>query len=137
MFCIFLARVFFHQDRCVWIFQENECILVKMTCRQTSHVIIFLSHATISFENHVCSFPQPAFQICNGRFTTLVIWIVSAAVRKRAHAHPLISRSRGGKPDPSKWWKSRVAHPGASSGRIRFIYNTVFKFLLFILLFIH
>ena len=47
-----------------------------MTCRQTSHVIIFLSHVMISFEDHVCSFPQPTFQISNGRFTTLVILIV-------------------------------------------------------------
>ena len=34
---------------------------------------------TISFEDHVCSFPQPAFQISNGSFTTPVILIVMAS----------------------------------------------------------
>ena len=45
----------------------------------TNHVTTFLCHMAIFFADHVISFLQPTFKNSNGRFTTLVILIVSTA----------------------------------------------------------
>ena len=43
----------------------------------TNHMTTVLCHVTTSFGHHVISFLQPTVQNSNGRFTTLVILIVS------------------------------------------------------------
>ena len=50
----------------------------------TNHMTTFLCHVTTSFGHHVISFLQPTVQNSNGRFTTLVILIVSITWRLRA-----------------------------------------------------
>ena len=47
----------------------------------TNHVTTFLCRLTTSFADHAISFLEPTFKNSNGRFTTLVILIVTLTPR--------------------------------------------------------